>query len=232
MSLPKQVLPIYTLKVPSTGKTVKFRQFTVKEEKAMILAKESEDVEVITNAVVEVIKSCVTGIEDVNALALFDIEYIITRLRAKSVSERIDLKMLCDVDEEHEKIPVMIDIEKIEVKFPEGHSKEIPLYDDVGIVMKYPSIGLMSSIGKMDGLELMLECIDYIYTKEEVYHAKDSTKEELLEFLNNLTQKQLDKIQETFFDKMPTYSHEVQYKCRECGHEHVKTIRGLASFFA
>lgn len=231
MALPKPALPIFNLKVPSTGKTVKYRQFTVREEKAMIQAQQSEDLEIILNAVKEIISACVTGIDDVDELALFDIEYLITKIRAKSVGEKIELRLLCDIDETHTPTPVLVDVDRIEVKFPEGHTKTIPLYDDVGVVMKYPNIKTAQNIGNLDGLDLIVSTIDYIYTADEVFHSKDSTKEELLEFLNNLTITQIEKIEQSFLKTMPTYTHTLTYKCKDCGYEHQKTIKGLASFF-
>lgn len=232
MALPKQVLPIYNLKVPSTGKTVTFRQFTVREEKAMVQAQQSEDMDVITNAVSEIILACVPSIKNINELSLFDIEYIITKIRAKSVGETVELNMICDVDEDHERTPVSIDIDKLEVKFPKGHTNNIKLYDDVGVVMRYPSLKDIKKLQEVDGLETILSCIDHIYTSEEMFEAKDQTREELLSFLNSLTLPQIEKIESSFFRTMPTYTCELEYKCKECGHMHNKVIKGLANFFA
>lgn len=231
MTLPKQVLPIFTLKIPSTGKTVKFRQFTVREEKTMIQAQESEDIEVITNAVKEIILACVPDIKDINELALFDVEYIITKIRAKSVGEHVDLNMICDVDENHKRTPVVIDVEKIEVTFPENHSKKIDLYDDVGIVMKYPTLKHLKNMETFSGMDAIVSCVDYIYTADEMFHSEDHGKEELIEFLNSLTVSQIEKIETKFFDTMPAYKYDMKYMCVECGHVHEKTIKGLANFF-
>lgn len=231
MGLPKPQLPIFELTVPSTKQKVKFRQFTVREEKALVQAQQLDDIVVITNAVRAIIESCCTGLKDTGTLTLFDVEYILTRIRAKSVGESIDLNMACDADPSHDRIPVRIMLEKIEVEFPEGHSKKIDLYDDVGVMMKYPDLDNVAEFDGLDGFDAIVMCIDYIYTSQEVYHAKDQTKEELVEFLNDLTKKQVNKIDELFFNKMPVYQHEISYTCRQCGHEHKKTIKGLSNFF-
>ena len=231
MGLPKPQLPIFELTVPSTKQKVKFRQFTVREEKALVQAQQNDDINVITNAVRAIIESCCTNIKDAGALTLFDVEYILTRIRAKSVGESIDLTMPCDADATHNRIPVRVMLEKIEVEFPEGHSKKIDLYDDVGVMMKYPDLDNVAEFDNLDGFDAIIMCIDYIYTAEEVYYSKDQTREELTEFLDDLTQKQVDKIDDVFFNKMPVYKHDIEYTCMECGHVHNKTIKGLSNFF-
>lgn len=231
MALPKPQLSIFTLIIPSTKKKIKFRQFTVKEEKLLAQAEQSEDIEIMTNAITGIISSCCQGIDNLNDLALFDIEYIMTKIRAKSVGEKIDLTMKCDVDENHRPIPARIDLDTIEVTFPEGHDKKIVLFDDVGVVMKYPSFGQIDSLQNLGEIETIAACIDYVYSGEEIFYSKEQTEEELVEFLEGLTKSQLEKIQEVFFVKMPKYVHTLKYTCFDCGHEHTKEIRGISSFF-
>lgn len=232
MSLPKQVLPIFSLVIPSSGKRVNYRPFTVREEKMLAQAQQSDDIHVITNALKEVIKACVKDVGDVDTLALFDIEYIITKIRAKSVGEYLDLSMPCDADENHQRIPVRINLDQIEVTIPEGHSKNIHLFDDVGVIMKYPSLKDLENFEKADGLEAIMACMDQIYTQDEMFEVKDQTKEEILEFLESLTEKQIQKIEEQFFKTMPVFKYEMDYVCSECGHKHHKVIKGLSNFFA
>lgn len=231
MGLPKQEHAIYNLRIPSTGKTVKFRGFTVKEEKILALAQQTKDDETIINAIKNVITACIEGKLDVNSLALFDIEYIITQIRAKSVGEVIQLLMPCKTDPTHEKTPVAIDISKIEVKFPPGHNKKIPLFGNVGVVMRYPTIGELTKFEEADGLSAVLMCIDYIYTDTEMMYAKDQTHEELIEFLEGLSKNQFNKIENDFFKTMPTYNYEFEYTCAACGTVHKKVIKGLSNFF-
>jgi hypothetical protein len=154
-----------------------------------------------------------------------------TRIRSKSVGEIIDLTMPCDADVTHPRIPVRIYLENIEVHFPENHSKKIDLYDDVGVMMKYPSIKDLSLFDNVTGVDAIISCLDYIYTAEEIFLANEQTREELNEFFEGLTKKQIEKIDETFFQNMPVFKHEIEYTCAECGHKHSKTIRGLSNFF-
>lgn len=231
MPLPKPQLPIFNLEIPSTGQRVSFRQFTVREEKVLIQAKEHDDIAIMKNAIKQIISSCVTGLESVDELTLFDVEYILTKIRAKSVGEIVELAMPCDADPKHERINVRINLDTIKVAVPEGHSKNVILYDDVGIAMKYPSIDDVDKLEGLSEFDAIILCIDYIYTGEEVFLAKEQTREELVEFLDSLTQKQIEKIDEVFFRKMPEFKYEFTYKCPTCAHEHSKVVKGLSNFF-
>ena len=89
MPLPKLKVPTYTLKLPSTGKVIKFRPFLVKEEKILMMAAESEDQVAILNAVKQIANNCLIGQLDIDNLPIFDLEYIFLRIRAKSVGEEV-----------------------------------------------------------------------------------------------------------------------------------------------
>lgn len=231
MALPKPQLPIFSLEVPSTKEKVSFRQFTIREEKVLLQAKAHDEIGVMKNAIKQIISSCVTGISNIDDLTLFDVEYILTKIRSKSVGEIVDLSMPCDVDETHEKSFVRINLDTIKVQIPEGHSKTVPLYDDVGVTMRYPSIDDVESIEGLSEFDAIILCLDYIYTSEEVFLAKDQTKQEITDFLESLTQNQIQKIDDVFFSKMPEYKHEFEYVCPTCNHKHSKVIKGLTNFF-
>ena len=110
MPLPKITTPTYELVLPSTGKTVKYRPFLVKEEKVLVIALESEDNKQITNAIKAVLKSCVLtrGVK-VETLPTFDIEYLFLNIRGKSVGEEIDVNIICPDDGETE-VPVKLSL--------------------------------------------------------------------------------------------------------------------------
>lgn len=238
MALPMSNTPIYTLTIPSTGQTVKFRPFLVKDEKALLIAQQSEKLEVMIDTLKEVIKSCIIDDVDIETFATFDLEYVFTQLRAKSVGEIIELIFRCDTcKDDKAQTKVSIDLTQIQVVKAQDHTNKIPLFNDVGMVMKYPTAalietlsetGLENDINKM--FEIVVECIDYIYDADEIFYAKDSSKEELLEFLNNLTSDQFGKIQ-LFFNTMPKMSKDISYSCPVCGKKHDKVLEGLASFF-
>ena len=241
MSLPVNSTPIYTLTIPSSEKLVKFRPFLIKEEKALLIAQQSEDPVVMVNSLKEVIASCLSNKDnidfDVNDLATFDLEYVFTQIRAKSVGENIELQLKCDTCTDEKAIAtVYIDLTSVKVEKNPEHTNKISLYNDVGIVLKYPSIDLirkleLTNMSDIDQtFDIVTECIDYIYTQEEVFHAKEQSKTELLDFLNNLTTDQFSKIQK-FFETMPKLKKEIEYKCPICGKLHNKTLEGLTSFF-
>lgn len=238
MALPIQSTPVYTLTIPSTKQEVKFRPFLVKEEKALMVAQQSENQTVMLDTLKEVLKNCIKTPVNIDEFAMFDFEYIFSQIRAKSVGENVELIVRCDVcpdDEEKARVKLSFDLTKLEVEFPEGHSKKIPLFDDVGVMMKYPSLSMVDKLQAVTAdaktvFDVVIGCIDYIYDSEEVHYAKDTSKEELMEFLENLTQEQFKKIQD-FFETMPKLSKHVSYDCPVCGHHHDKVVEGLNSFF-
>ena len=236
MALPMNTTPVYTLAVPSTGKELKFRPFLIKEEKTLLIAQQSEDPIVMVESLKEVIQSCVKDI-DVNDLATFDLEYIFTQIRSKSVGEIIELMMLCDTCTDEKAVAkVSIDLTKIQVEKNPEHKAKIHLYNDVGVVMKYPTLDILKKMESINTNDLdevfnvVVDCIDYIYNEEEVFHAKEQTKQELLDFVNNLSSDQFAEVQ-NFFETMPKLKHEIDYVCPVCSKEHHKVLEGLNSFF-
>jgi hypothetical protein len=239
MALPKQQAPIHTLEIPSTKESLKYRPFLVKEQKALLLAQQSEDPVVMVDTLKQVIKSCAQSPVDLDRLAVFDLEYIFSQIRGKSVGEIVDLFFFCDTcDDEKAKVKISIDITKLKVESFPGHEAKISLFGDVGVAMKYPNINVIKKIEKMGDtssevdlvFDIITECIDYIYDTSEVYYAKEQTKEELSEFINNLTSEQFEKI-ENFFETMPKLQQKVSYRCPVCSKQHDKTLEGLNNFF-
>lgn len=237
MALPSAATPKYKLVIPSLKKTVTYRQFLVKEEKALLIAQHSEDPDTMLDTLKAVILSCVTERINVDELALFDVEYIFAQLRAKSVGEIVDLILKCDTcTDDLASVKYSIDLTNLSVEVPSDHDKKIPLFDDVGVIMKYPSFSMikkMESIDtdNIDGLfDVICMCIEAVYNSEEMFYAQDQTTEELRDFVNNLTQAQFKKLQR-FFDTMPKLEQRVQFMCPVCRKEHDKMIRGLDSFF-
>jgi len=237
MALPMMKAPLYNTIIPSSKKEVKFRPFLVKEEKALLLAQQSEDPKVMINTLKSIIQNCIVDDVDPDKLAIFDYEYLFTQIRAKSVGEIVELMFLCDTcTDDKAKAPVNLDISKFVVEFPEGHSNKIELFDDVGIMMKNPNIDTLEKLEQVnDGdvnaiFDVVADCMESVYTTEEVFNTKDQTKQEVLDFLENLTQEQFKKV-ENFFLTMPKLRQKVEYDCPVCNKHHVKTMEGLESFF-
>lgn len=240
MALPMSNTPIYTLIVPSTGKELKYRPFLVKEEKALLIAQQSEELQVMIDSLKDVIKSCAKSDINVDTLATFDLEYIFTQIRAKSVGEQVELIFACDEDHgdqnDKAKVKVSIDLSKIEITKPENHTNKIELFDDVGITMKYPTVDVIKGLQSVDDnnidevFKLVSSCIETVYNTEEVFHIKEQTQEEVVEFLNNLTSEQFAKVQE-FFQTMPKMTYKVEYDCPVCQKKNKQVLEGLQSFF-
>lgn len=237
MALPKQKAPIYNFILPSTGKKYNFRPFLVKDNKNLMIAKESEDEEVMLNSLLSVIEDCVIDL-DTKKITAFDAEYIFAQLRAKSVDEFSNLIVenfctdTCKTeDNENFKIPMSLNISEIAVKFPEGIEKNIKLFDDVGVVLNYPTLTDISELKEQsDVFPLLKRCVEMIYDGEEIFPIKDTSDEELREFIEGLTQTQLGKLT-AFFNDQPKLYHELKYSCPSCKKEHVIKLQGIASFF-
>ena len=239
MPLPKIATPTYELELPSTGETVKYRPFLVKEEKLLVIALESEDTKQITNAIKTVIKNCIEtkGIK-VETLPTFDIEYLFLNIRGKSVGEEIDVNIICPDDEETQ-VQVKINVDDIQVERDENHTNRIKLDDNLMMEMKYPSLEQfiknnfdLSSNNSIDqSFEVIASCVDKIFNQEEVWSAVDVTKKELMEFLDQMNTTQFKEI-EKFFETMPKLSHKIKVKNPKTEVESEVVLEGLSSFFA
>ena len=240
--LPKIDVPVYSVKLLSNGKTIKFRPFTVKEEKLFLMALESNDAETTINTIKQVINNCILDDVNVSTLAMFDIEYIFLHLRAKSIGEEIQLKYKCNndviVEDETKKCGNLVEfsfniLDVKPTKF-DNHNNKIEITDKLGIVMKYPNFELIEKYKDdetVDSLVLMIiGCIDYIYDAEAIYYAKDSTEKELIEFVDSLQTKELEKIK-LFFDTAPKLQKKLNFKCNKCNHEEEIDLEGIQSFF-
>ena len=238
MPLPKIATPTYELELPSTGKTIKYRPFLVKEEKLLVLALESDSTKDITNAIKAVLKDCIQtrGVK-VEQLPTFDIEYLFLNIRGKSVGEEVEVLVTCPDDGET-KVPTVITLDEIEVQFDEDHSRDIKLDDELSMRLKYPSMDefvksnfTLNDIDVDDTFEIVMSCVEQIYNEEESWSTKDCTKKEMKEFIEQLSSKQFKEV-EKFFATMPKLSHTINIKNPNTGVENEVVLEGLASFFA
>lgn len=237
MPLPKPPVPTYELELPSTGKQIKYRPFLVSEEKVLLMAMESEDEKQITNAVVDIVKSCILtrGIK-VSDLASFDIEYIFLNIRGKSVGEEVQMKITCRDDNETQ-VNYSLNLEDVKVQKDPKHTNKIMLDDMSGVIMKYPGIDqfiqtqiMMKSLNAEEVFDIIVDSVYQIFAGEEVYEAKNTPKKEVEEWLGGLTSKQFEKIKD-FFATMPKLSHTFSVKNPNTGVESEYTIEGLVNFF-
>ena len=239
MPLPKISTPVYELELPSTGETVQYRPFLVREEKLLVIALESEDTKQITTAIKTVIKSCLlTKNIKVESLPTFDIEYLFLNIRGKSVGEELEVNVVCPDDGETN-VSLTINLDDIKVQRNEEHTNRIKVDESIMMEMKYPSLEQFiknnfdfNNQSAMDqSFELIASCIDKIFTEEEVWSAGDVTKKELNDFLEQMNSSQFKQI-EKFFETMPKLSHTVKVKNPVTEIESEVVLEGLASFFA
>ena len=240
MPLPKIATPSYELELPSTGKTITYRPFLVKEEKLLVIALESEDTKQITNAIKAVIRACILskGIK-VEALPTFDIEYLFLNIRGKSVGEDLDVKLICPDDNQTE-VNVNINLDDIQVQKPEGHSNQIKLDNNLIMELKYPSLNEFiknnfdpNEVGTNameQSFDLIGSCINKIYNEDEVWIAADCSKKEINDFLDSMNSNQFKEV-EKFFETMPKLSHKIKVKNPKTKVESDVVLEGLASFF-
>jgi hypothetical protein len=238
MPLPKISTPTYELELPSTGETIQYRPFLVKEEKLLVIALESEDIKQITTAIKTVIKNCIiTKNIKVESLPTFDIEYLFLNIRGKSVGEELDVNIICPDDGETQ-VPVKINLDDIKVQKNEQHSNRIKLDGSIMMQMKYPSLDqfIKSNFDFSDknameqSFDLIASCIDKIFTEEEVWTTSDVTKKEMNDFLESMNSSQFKDI-EKFFETMPKLSHKIKVKNPVTEVESEVVLEGLASFF-
>ena len=237
MALPKIDVPTYELVVPSTDEKVKFRPFLIKEEKILLIAMESGENEDIIQAVKTIVSECTFNTLKLGSMPMFDVEYIFLQIRAKSVGEVSKLKLLCR-DDGKTYANVELDLNEVQVQVDDTHTNKIELSDEMGVIMNYPTIDSFSAAGIADitaenMLDVIASGIAHIYDKkgEEVYDSKDSTKKELIEFIEQLNTKQFQDIQ-AFYDTMPKLKHTITVKNPKTKKENIVVLSGLADFFA
>ena len=236
MALPRIDVPIYELVVPSTDEKIKYRPFLVREEKLLLIALESGKNEDILRGVKDIVDACTFNKLKLGNMPMFDVEYIFLQIRSKAVGEVSTLRVLCK-DDGKTYAKVEVDLTKIEVQVDGTHTNKIELSDEMGVIMKYPTIDSFTENGieeikASNMLDVIITCISQIYDKkgEEVYDAKDSTQKELIEFVEQMNTKQFADVQK-FFDTMPALKHEITVKNPKTKKESKVTLSGLNDFF-
>lgn len=233
MPLPKIKHPIFEFTIPSINKKEPFRPFLVKEEKILLMAKSSEDPSDILRAVKQVVNNCaINDSFNVDKLAIFDIEYLFIQLRSISVNNVVKLSYRDNEDQEI--YDFEIDLKGVKVKFPEKIDRVIKITDKTGIQMKYPAASIFDDkefFGAGDDAyyELIIRCLDKIYDEDDIFDPEDYTREEIEEFLNDLSVDVFEKIQE-FMNNVPKVYHKLEYKNKN-GNDRVIELTSLTDFF-
>lgn len=234
MPLPKIEYPITEIEVPSMKKKFKFRPMLVKEEKILLMAKVSEEDTDIFNAVRQVVNNCcIDPSWDIDKISIFDLEYLFLKLRSISIGNTTEVSFRDN--EDNNVYDFTIDLDQIEVKFPENVDKTIKINELAGFTLRYPPATLYADkeFLKLEANQifdkLVIECIDKIFDGEQIYESSLYQKKELEEFIEGLPMKSYDKIRE-FFNNVPSMKHEITYN-NSNGTERKIVLRNLNDFF-
>ena len=235
MALPQlNSAPSYRITIPSLGKQTTFRPFLVKEQKALLIAYETQDKTDIVRAITRTIHACIEEpIEE--TLTTFDVDYLFTQIRAKSVGEVVDLSIKCEECNMANDISIELDDVKMT---QEVQDNIIQLTDDVSLKMRYPSYDDFIQNEKLLNTESMTEsmmelitvCLDSVLTEEERFSIKDESREDVINFIDSMTSDQFERVTE-FVQNMPAVSKDIEFTCAGCKHENKRTLRGMDDFF-
>ena len=233
MGLPKIDLPLFETKLISTGrKKIKYRPFTVKEEKILLVAQESDDIDQVLLGIKQIINNCCTSV-DPDELPMFDIEYLLMQIRGKSVNNIIEFQI---TDPETDK-PVMLelDIDEIKIVKPKGHNREIAITEDTRLIMKYPKLDQVSIFVDTERdeteniFDVMLSCIDSVVEGDTVHTLDDFSREEVVEFVESFSTQTVEDIKK-FFETMPVLKCEKEY-VNANGDTKKVVLEGVETFF-
>ena len=228
--LPILSVPEFKTKLPSTGKTIKFRPFLVKEEKVLLIALQDGEKQSIIEAVVALLKNCVLSKVDIDKLPTFDIEWLFMQIRSKSVGEEIQMTLGHNDDKScKERTNIIFKIEDLSISGSISDGK-IELADGIGIKLKYPTYSNDKMMERnAENLFVMVkENVEYVYDSENVYD--EFTEHEMDVWLEHLNQQQFEKIL-VFFTDGPSLSHLIEWECEKCGEKDYALVEGLKDFF-
>lgn len=230
MALPILETPTYELILPSNNKKIKYRPFLVKEHKVLLTLSEASEDEV-SRMVKELVNACTFGKLQVSKLPHFDIEYIFLHLRAKSISEMVEVIINCECGN---KIETSYNIEDVKIEKEAGHSNIIHLTGNYSIEMNYPVfddvVSVISTDKTDDIVDLVAHSIKGVYSDNEYFEAQDQTEQELKDFVESFTKSQFEQI-EKFFTTSPKVVQTIESDCTECGKHNVTKLTGLQNFF-
>lgn len=234
MALPKlNDTPKYNVTIPSNGKKVRFRPYLVKEEKVLMMAVESGDTRAGLEAIVETISACIQDNIDVSRLTTFDVEYLFTQIRAKSAGETVHIGLKCKKCDEMSEVDIPLD--DIKIKVPKK-DKTIQLNEEISVELRYPPYNILldmdleSDNRAEQSFSLASKCIEAVMYNDERISFEEATEEELIEFLESMTNDQFKNVTE-FIETMPKLQHNVKFDCHACGNNNNIKIEGMQSFF-
>jgi len=240
MALPKIDAPVYELDLPLSKKHIRFRPFLVKEQRNLLMAMESEDKDTMEKNIKQILHNCtLTENIDIEKLPILDVEFYFLNLRARSVGEIVVNKYRCEniVDEKvcNALMETQVNLLELKVEFDPNTKDLIQLNDKIYIKLNYPEYSIVSKMNKFDNstdmaFEMILDSVEYVFDGEQYYYARETPRNELIEFIDSLNQEQFSMIEE-FFNNMPKLRKNLDMNCSKCGFHHHIEIEGLEDFF-
>lgn len=235
---------IYTFGVPSQGmKEYRFRPFKMKENQALLSAESTEDEVVMMETIKQVIKACCLDDIDVDSLACWDVEWLLLKLRSVSIINVVDYYFYCGNEKEHAGNPesaqqlIRINLDNVEVVNLDKYSNEIELAPDYILVMKNPTLQIIEDLHDVTEsdqfvaiINVVAHGLDKLITKDEVIHFDDSSIQEVVDWLMELSGEQYDKILK-FYETLPFCRIKVEWTCPVCGYHNVQYVNGFLNFF-
>jgi len=240
MALPKIDAPIYELELPLSKKQIRYRPFLVKEQRNLMMAMESDDKDTIEKNIKQVLNNCtLTKGVNIDALPILDVEYYFIQLRARSVSEVVDNKYRCENEVDgkvcNNSMEVKFNLLDIKLDKEETNKNEIQLTKDIVIKLTYPQFSVLEKTSKLNNttdmaFNMIVDCIESIFDGQQFHYAKETPRQELVDFIESLSHEQFAKIEE-FFNNLPRLNKKIECTCGKCGFKHLIEIEGLENFF-
>lgn len=239
----KSILPVlnaprYSTTLPSSGMNIKFRPFLVKEEKALMIAMQSNDNKIQLETLVDILKNCVEQEIDFDHIPVFDLEWLFLQLRTKSAGDSIDVKIVCSNPDCRQTSVHTVDLSTVECVTSEEHNNRVELTDDIGVVLRYPTLEttLKYDLDKIKNNDvdtmfaMIIDSIEKIYVGDDVYKSEDVSKEEISAFVDSMQSNQFEKVNK-FFETMPKCKTDLTWECLSCGMKNETSLEGLKDFF-
>lgn len=236
MALPQlNDVPNYDLVIPSTQQKITYRPFLVKEQKVLLMALETQDQAQVLRAITNTIQACVIDKINIENLATYDVEYLFTQIRSKSVGETTTVNMICQSCEGQTEVSINLG----DIKIDDVHAidNKVVLNDQFTLQLRPPQYKAMLSdkiLNANSATETLYSAVvmslDSLLTEDEKILFDDESPEDVENFLENLTQTQFQSIMD-YVNQLPSLKHNVDYACEHCHHENKVVLQGIQDFF-
>jgi len=236
-------VPTYTVELPSNKEKISFRPFLVKEEKVLLIAKETKDIREVYNCIKTVLENCIVSPKniDVNKLCYFDVEYLFLKLRSKSMGEMIEI--LVTDPETKQKFETQLDLEKVVITNFNKNKNKIKLNDSLAVEVQHPSFEdfmnissklIESKLESKDRIEFLLDvltiCLKKVYFRDSTVDCSTLDKTEIREFIDSLPKKEFDVLSETI-EKFPKIEYQGSFTNPTTGKSFPVEVSDFTNFF-